>query len=93
MAAPLIWGLVGAAAGAAVAPLDPNLLEEGIVVHTAQRMLEGERLYRGVVSHTGPLPYEFLALLFQIFGAKIAVARAAVVLLQAVATGTVFATA
>ncbi len=92
-AAPLIWGLVAAAAGAAIAPLDPNLLEEGIVVHTAQRMLEGDRLYRDVVSHTGPLPYEFLALLFQIFGAKIAVARAAVVLLQAVATATVFATA
>jgi hypothetical protein len=92
-AAPLFWGFVAAAAGAAIAPLDPNLLEEGIVVHTAQRMLEGDRLYRDVVSHTGPLPYEFLALLFKIFGAKIAVARAAVVLLQAIATATVFATA
>jgi hypothetical protein len=92
-AAPLLWGFVAAVAGAVVAPLDPNLLEEGIVVHTAQRMLEGDHLYRDVVSHTGPLPYEFLALLFQIFGAKLAVARAAVVLLQAVAAAAVFATA
>jgi 4-amino-4-deoxy-L-arabinose transferase-like glycosyltransferase len=93
MVAPILWGLVAAAAGLAVAPLDPNLLEEGIVVHTAQRMLAGDRLFRDVVSHTGPLPYEFLAILFQLFGAKILVARAVIVLFQAVGTAAVFATA
>jgi hypothetical protein len=92
-AAPVIWGIVAAVAGAVIAPLDPNLLEEGIVVHTAQRMLEGERLFRDVASHTGPLPYEFLALLFRAFGDEILVARAFVVLLQAIATASLFASA
>ena len=63
IAAPLAWGIAAVVAGLAVAPLDPSLLEEGIVVHTAQRMLGGEQLYRDVVSHTGPLPYELLAAL------------------------------
>ena len=39
--APMFWGLCAVAAGAAVAPLDPSLLEEGIVVHTAQRIVAG----------------------------------------------------
>jgi len=93
IAAPLAWGLAAAVAGLAVAPLDPNLLEEGIVVHTAQRMLAGEHLYRDVVSHTGPLPYELLAALFRLFGAEILVARGAIVLLQGFATAAVFASA
>jgi hypothetical protein len=93
MAAPLAWGFAAAIAGLAVAPLDPNLLEEGIVVHTAQRMLAGEHLYRDVVSHTGPLPYELLAALFHLCGAKILVARGAIVLLQGLATAAVFASA
>jgi len=93
ISAPLAWGLAAALAGLAVAPLDPNLLEEGIVVHTAQRMLGGEQLYRDVVSHTGPLPYELLAALFHLFGAKIEVARGAIILLQGVATAAVFASA
>ncbi|MFQ5417457.1 MAG: hypothetical protein ACE5FL_10470, partial [Myxococcota bacterium] len=50
-------------------------------------------LYRDVVSHTGPLPYELLAALFRVFGAKLLVARGAVVVLQAVATAAVFASA
>jgi hypothetical protein len=92
-AAPLAWGLAAVAAGLAAAPLEPNLLEEGIVVHTAERMLGGEHLFRDVVSHTGPLPYELLAALFRIFGAEIHVARGAIVVLQAVATAAVFASA
>jgi hypothetical protein len=80
-------------AGLAVARLDPNLLEEGIVVHTAQRMLAGEHLYRDVVSHTGPLPYELLAAMFRLFGENILVARGAVVLLQGFAAAAVFASA
>jgi hypothetical protein len=89
--APLLWGLAAAAAGAVAAPLDPNLLEEGIVVHAAERMAAGEHLYRDIILHTAPLPYELLALLFRIFGAKIAVARGAVVGLQALGTGMLFA--
>ena len=80
----LLWGLLAAAAGLSSAGLEPNLLEEGIVVHTASRMVEGEHLYRDVILHTAPLPYELLALLFRIFGNEIAVARTAVLLLQVV---------
>ena len=81
------------AAGLAVAFLDPNLLEEGIVVHTAQRMSEGEHLYRDIASHTGPLPYEVLAVLFRLFGPHILIARLVVALLQGIATATVYASA
>ena len=89
--APIGWALAAAAAGGLAAPLDPNLLEEGIVVHAAERMVAGEHLYRDVVLHTAPLPYELLALLFRVFGSEIAVARAAVVVFQALGTGLLFA--
>ena len=88
---PIAWAGIATAIGAVAAPLDPNLLEEGIVLHTAERMLEGDHLYRDVIIHTAPLPYELLALLFRVFGAEIAVARAAVVLLQGLGTALLFA--
>ena len=89
--APIAWAGIATAIGAVVAPLDPNLLEEGIVVHTAERMVAGDHLYRDVIIHTAPLPYELLALLFRVFGAEIAVARGAVVVLQGVGTALLFA--
>jgi hypothetical protein len=88
---PLGWALAAAAAGAVVAPLDPNLLEEGIVVHAAERMAGGEHLYRDVLLHTAPLPYELLALLFRIFGTEIAVARGTVLVFQAAGVGLLYA--
>jgi predicted membrane-bound mannosyltransferase len=88
-----VWGVVAGAAGLATAPLEPNVLEEGIVVHTAERMLAGEHLYRDVISHTAPLPYEILALLFRVLGAEIAVARASVVVLQVVGAAAAWAVA
>jgi hypothetical protein len=66
-------------------PLEPNLLEEGIALHLAQRMLQGEHLFRDLASFTGPLPFELLALLFRAFGDDIFVARGAVALMQGVA--------
>jgi hypothetical protein len=84
--------VLAALLGAVVAPLDPNLLEEGIVVHTAERMAGGEHLYRDILIHTAPLPYELLALLFRLFGPSIEIARGAVVALQGLATGLFFAT-
>lgn len=93
VAAPLLWAAAGAAAALATAGLEPNLLEEGIVVHSAERMAEGEHLYRDIVFFTGPLPFELLAALFRIFGAKLLLARGAVVVLHALSTGLVFATA
>lgn len=66
------------------------MLEEGLPLHVAQRLLRGDLLYRNVVFFTGPLPFELLALLFRLFGESVAVARGAVVLLQGLATAAVF---
>jgi hypothetical protein len=89
----LLWGALAAAAGLAVAPLEPNVLEEGIVIHTAERMAQGDHLYRDVISPTAPLPYELLALLFEWLGSEIAVARSFVVGLQVVGTISIYALA
>lgn len=77
----LVWALVGGASCAAVIPLEPNLLEEGLILHVAQRMLRGEHLFRDIASFTGPLPFDALTLLFRIFGEEIVVARGAIVVL------------
>jgi hypothetical protein len=84
------WGLAGAATCAAMALLEPSLLEEGLPIHVAQRLLSGEHLYRDVVFFTGPLPFEVLALLFRIFGESILVARAVVVVLLGIAAAATF---
>ena len=46
----VVWGMLGALGCAALAPLEPNLLEEGLALHVAQRLAHGERLYRDVVA-------------------------------------------
>ena len=71
--------------------LEPNLVEEGLVLHVAERLARGEHLYRDVVFFTGPLPFELLAGLFRIFGAEIAVGRTFMVGVQGAATGLAFA--
>jgi hypothetical protein len=91
--AALAWAAVAAGASAAVAPFEPNLLEEGILLHVAQRIAHGERLYRDVLAFTGPLPFEALALLFRVFGESVFVGRAAVALMQGAATAAAFAIA
>jgi len=75
------WGLGGVGVCAFLAGYEPSLLEEGLLLHVASRMAEGEQLYRDVTSFTGPLPFEGLALLFRGLGEEIAVARGAVALL------------
>jgi hypothetical protein len=89
----LLWGLAGAAACLGVAGLEPNLVEEGLVVHFAERLAGGEHLYRDLVFFTGPLPFELLAALFRVFGAEIAVGRAAQALAHAAATAATFGVA
>jgi hypothetical protein len=93
--APLIgtagWGLLGAIGVAVVAGLEPNLVEEGFVVHVAQRMAAGEHLYRDIVFFSGPLPFELLSVLFRIFGEEIVVGRAAIAVLNAAASGLIYA--
>lgn len=88
--APLAWAAVAAGVGAWMAPLEPSFLEEGLMLHVAERLVGGEHLYRDVLAVTGPVPYELLAASFRIFGEDVAVARALVVLLQSIATLLVF---
>lgn len=87
------WGAAGALACAAMAMLEPNVLEEGLPLHVAQRLLRGDQLYRDVVLFTGPLPFEALALLFRAFGEHLFVARGTVVAVQGLATAAIFALA
>ena len=89
----LLWMLVGGACCALMSGFEPNLLEEGIELHVAQRLAQGERLYRDVLVFTGPFPFELLALLFRTFGEEVWVARSVVVVLHALATGAAFALA
>ena len=86
----LAWIAAGAAACAWVSGLEPNMLEEGISLHLAQRMMRGEHLFRDLASFTGPLPYEGLALLFRALGDEVAVARGAVVAMHGLACGAVY---
>src|SRR5262245_4658497 len=88
-----LWALCGAAACLSVAGLEPNLVEEGLVVHVAERLLRGEHLYRDVVFFTGPLPFELLGALFRLFGPELAVARAAQAAAHGAASAATFALA
>jgi len=89
----MLWILAGSCSCALVSGFEPNLLEEGIGLHVAQRLAQGERLYRDVLVFTGPLPFELLAVLFRVFGEEVRVARAVVIVLHALATGAAFALA
>jgi hypothetical protein len=87
----LVWGVAGAACCYLVSGFEPNLLEEGIGLHVAQRLAHGERLYRDIVAYLGPLPFELLAFLFRRFGEEIWIARSFVIALHGLATGAAFA--
>jgi hypothetical protein len=89
----LPWALLGATICSLMIPLEPNLLEEGLIIHVAQRMVGGERLYRDVVSFTGPFPFELLAALFRVFGEQIAVGRWALVAFHGLACASVYGVA
>ena len=93
VAGAVAWAGIGALACAAMTPLEPSLLEEGMLIQVATRLVDGERLFVDVASFTGPLPFEALALLFRVFGEEIAVARAAVAVLHGAACGALFALA
>jgi len=88
---PFVWGLLGLIACLAVAGLEPNLVEEGLVVHVAQRLVSGEHMYRDITFFSGPLPFDLLALLFRIFGEEVAVGRYAIAALHGLATGLTYA--
>jgi hypothetical protein len=89
----LAWAVLGTGACLLVAPFEPNLLEEGILLHIAQRIAHGEQLYRDVLAFTGPLPFQALALLFRVFGEEIWIGRVVVALLQGAAAAAGFSIA
>lgn len=91
--ATLVWGVLGTMACGSMIPLEPSLLEEGFHLDIAQRLIRGDHLYQDVVAFTGPLPFEMLALLFQVFGQEILVGRVAVAVLHGGSTAAVFALA
>ncbi len=89
--AALGWALLGALVCWSMAGLEPNLVEEGTVVHVAQRIAHGDRLYRDIVFFSGPLPFQLLALLFRVFGEELVVGRMAAVGLYGVAIAFAYA--
>ena len=56
-AATLLWGAAGMMVCGSMIPLEPNMLEEGLILEIAQRLIHGDRLYQDVVAFTGPLPF------------------------------------
>jgi 4-amino-4-deoxy-L-arabinose transferase-like glycosyltransferase len=54
--------------------MDPD---EGIILQGAQRILQGQVLYRDFFSYFTPGSYYFLALIFKFFGSSLVVARTA----------------
>jgi len=88
-----LWLALGGAICAAVAPLEPNLLEEGLMLHVGERMLAGDHLYRDIRLVTGPVPYALVAAVFSVFGTGVVPARACIVALQALACASVYGVA
>ncbi|MBW2269108.1 MAG: glycosyltransferase family 39 protein [Deltaproteobacteria bacterium] len=79
------WCALGGAICFTMAQLEPNLLEEGLLLHVGERLVAGERLYSDIVLVTGPVPYTLVGAVFWLFGPSMLAARAAVALLQALA--------
>lgn len=86
----LLWGVIAIAVCSVVMGLEPNLLEEGLLVHVAQRLAQGEHLYRDIVFFTGPLPFELLGVLFRVFGEEILVGRCAAIAVHGVNAAVAF---
>lgn len=59
------------------------MLDEGALVHTADRIVSGQVLYRDVATGIGPGAYYLQALLFRLFGASLLVGRIFMILLFA----------
>jgi hypothetical protein len=61
-------------------PYTTLFCDEGIVLQGAQRILQGQVLYRDFFAFITPGSYYWMALLFRVFGSSILVARAALVI-------------
>ena len=81
------YAALGALLCASVIVFEPNLLEEGLLVHFARRMAAGEALYRDVIFFTGPFPFELLALLYRVLGESVVgTGRGVIVVMAALAS-------
>ena len=65
-------------------------LDEGAVVHVAERLAQGEVLYRDVATGVMPGVYYLLALLFKVFGSSITVGRVLQMLVLAGSTTLIY---
>jgi len=90
LAGAAIWAGLGVLGCALVRGLEPSLLEEGYLVHFAERMARGEVLYRDLVTFTGPLPFELLALVFRASGPSVDAARWSIALVAGLGTASAF---
>ncbi len=70
-----------------------SMLDEGALVHIADRIASGEVLYRDVATGVMPGAYYLHALLFLVFGRSLLVGRLFMILLFALASAGVFLTA
>jgi len=61
--------------------------DEGIVLQGAQRILNGEVLYRDFFSFLAPASFYWMALLFKVFGSSILVARGALIVYGGIFSG------
>ena len=66
------------------------MLDEGTLVHVADRLASGEVLYRDIATGVMPGSYYFHALLFLVFGRSLLVGRLLMILLFALASAGVF---
>jgi len=66
------------------------MLDEGALVHTADRIASGEVLYRDVATGIGPGAYYLQALLFLLFGRSLLVGRIFMILLFAASAAAIY---
>ncbi|HEX9726159.1 MAG TPA: glycosyltransferase family 39 protein, partial [Vicinamibacteria bacterium] len=87
--------LVALASGVLALPFlaSISMLDEGALVHIADRIASGEVLYRDVATGVMPAAYYLHALLFFVFGRSLLVGRLFMILLFALASAGVFLTA
>src|SRR5579872_4814675 len=65
-------------------------LDEGIILQGAQRILDGQVLYRDFFSFFTPGSYYLLALVFRVFGSSFLIARTALVFFGGIYSGIMY---
>lgn len=88
----LAAGLVATTAAVLAVPFVAGItmLDEGTMVHVADRLASGEVLYRDVATGVMPGAYYLLALIFSIFGRSLLVGRVVMIFLFALTSAAIF---